>query len=100
MAIYFLDTSAVIKRYVLEIGTGWVQALTLPTAPHSHFVAHIAWVETISAVTRRVRGGTLSPADAATALVDFRLDFNHQYIPVEISAGLIPKSGDSECTVG
>jgi len=41
VAIYFLDTSAVIKRYVKEIGTAWVQALTLPTAPHSHFLARI-----------------------------------------------------------
>jgi len=62
VAIYFLDTSAVIKRYVQEVGTAWVQALTLPTAPHSHFLARITWVETISAVTRRERNGPPLPA--------------------------------------
>jgi predicted nucleic acid-binding protein len=93
VAIYFLDTSAVIKRYVQETGTGWVQALTLPTAPHSHFVARITWVETISAVTRRERGGNLSPPDAATALTDFQQDFGRQYMPVEISAALIAQAG-------
>jgi predicted nucleic acid-binding protein len=93
VAIYFLDTSAVIKRYVLETGTGWVQALTLPTASHSHFLARIAWVETISAMTRRVRGGFLTPANATTALADFRQDFSQQYIPVEISAALIAHAG-------
>ena len=29
VAVYFLDTSAVVKRYVLETGTAWVQALPL-----------------------------------------------------------------------
>lgn len=93
MAIYFLDTSAVIKRYVKEIGTAWVQALTLPTAPHSHFLARITWVETISAVTRRERSGHLSPPGAAGALSDFQQDFGRQYIPVEISAALIGHAG-------
>jgi uncharacterized protein len=93
VAIYFLDTSAVIKRYVQETGTAWVQALTLPTAPHSHFVARITWVETISAVTRRERGGDLSPPDAAVALTDFQQDFGRQYMPVEISAALIAHAG-------
>ena len=32
MSARFLDTSAVVKRYVLETGTAWVQALTFPTA--------------------------------------------------------------------
>ena len=65
---------AVIKRYVKEIGTAWVQPLTLPTAPHSHFLAQSTWVETISAVTRRERSGHLSPPGAAGALSDFQQD--------------------------
>jgi uncharacterized protein len=93
VAIYFLDTSAVIKRYVAETGTAWVQALTLPAGPHSHFLARVTWVEMISAVTRRERGGHLSLADAITALTDFQQDFGRQYIPVEISAGLIVHAG-------
>ena len=93
MAIYFLDSSAVIKRYAQEIGTAWVQALTLPTGPHSHFLARITWVEVISAVTRRERSGHLSPPGAAGALSDFQQDFGRQYIPVEISAALIGHAG-------
>jgi predicted nucleic acid-binding protein len=94
VAIYFLDTSAVIKRYVQEVGTAWVQALTQPSAPHSHFLSRITWVETMSAVTRRERGGHLSPPDATNAIADFQQDFAGQYLPVEISAGLIMHAGD------
>ena len=32
MAVYLLDTRAVVKRYVLETGTAWVQAITAPAA--------------------------------------------------------------------
>ena len=76
MAIYFLDTSAVIKRYVQEAGTAWVQALTQPGTPNSHFVARITWVETLSAVTRRENDGNISPPDAAIAIRDFQQDFD------------------------
>lgn len=89
MAIYFLDTSAVVKRYVQEIGTAWVQSLTEPQASHSLFVARITLVETVAAVTRRSRGGGLSTHDAAMVLLDFRHDFTHQYRAVETSAGLV-----------
>lgn len=89
MALFFLDTSAVVKRYVQETGTAWVQTLTLPNASHSLVVVRITLPEMISAVTRRERGGSLSPADAATALADFQYDFARQYLVVEVSAGLV-----------
>ena len=50
MAVYFLDTSAVVKRYVLETGTAWVQALTAPAAGHVLCVARITRPETVAAV--------------------------------------------------
>ena len=45
MAAYFLDTSTVVKRYVRETGTRWVQALTDPAAGHFLFVARIMELE-------------------------------------------------------
>lgn len=30
MPVYYLDTSALVKRYFAEIGTGWVQSITDP----------------------------------------------------------------------
>jgi hypothetical protein len=87
--LYFLDTSALVKRYVQETGTGWLQALTDPAAGHAHFIARITQAETVAAITRRERGGHIAPADAATALGDFQYDLVRQYLVVEISAGLM-----------
>ncbi len=89
MPLYFLDTSALVKRYVQETGTAWLQALTHPAAGHAHFIARITQAETVAAVTRRERGGHIAPADAATALADFQYDFVRQYLIVEISGGLV-----------
>jgi uncharacterized protein len=89
VAVYFLDTSAVVKRYVRETGTAWVQALTTPTAGHSLFLVRLTLAEMVAAVTRRQRGGQISAQDAATALADFHYDFARQYVVVEVSAPLV-----------
>ena len=92
MAAYFLDTSTVLKRYVQETGTAWVQALAAPSAGHSLFVVRITLAETVAAITRRERGGSITPQDAATAVADFQLDFARQYLVVEVSAGLVAQA--------
>lgn len=89
MPHYFLDTSALVKRYVQEPGTSWPQSLTHPGVGHAHFIARIAQAETVAAVTRRERGGHIAPPDAAIALADFQYDLVRQYLIVEISAGLV-----------
>ena len=92
MAAYFLDTSTVVKRYVQESGTAWVQALAAPMVRHSLFVVRITLAETVAAITRRERGGSITPQDAATAVADFQLDFALQYRVVEVSAGLVAQA--------
>ena len=92
MAAFFLDTGTVLKRYVQETGTAWVQALAAPTVRHSLFVVRIMLAETVAAITRRERGGSLAPQDAATAVADFQLDFARQYRVVEVSAGLVTQA--------
>ena len=94
MALFFLDTSAVVKRHVLETGTRSVQTLTAPTAGNTHFLARITLPETVAAITRRERGGHIAPAHAATVLTDFQHDFDRQYRVVDISARLIGHAAD------
>jgi predicted nucleic acid-binding protein len=45
MTTYYLDTSALSKRYVQEVGTAWVRALVVPTAGHTLLTARITMVE-------------------------------------------------------
>ena len=89
MAIYFFDTSALVKRYVNETGTGWVTAIVDPAAGNELWLARVTGVEVVSAIARRQRGGSIAAADAITALADFRHDLANQYLAVEITSALI-----------
>ena len=89
MAAYFLDTSTIVKRYAQEIGTAWVQALTVPAAGHLLAVVRVAQAETVAAVTRKERGQHITPQAAAAALADFAVDFASQYAIVEVAPGLV-----------
>ena len=59
MPVYFFDSSAMVKRYINEVGTGWVTSLTDRTAGNRIQVARITAVEVVSAITRRAREGYL-----------------------------------------
>lgn len=89
MAAYFLDTSAVVKRYAQEMGTAWVQSIADPTVGHLLAVVRITLAETVAALTRKERGGLVTPHAAVTALSDFDVDFANQYVIVEVSPGLV-----------
>ncbi|MFB2970764.1 type II toxin-antitoxin system VapC family toxin [Aerosakkonema sp. BLCC-F183] len=64
MAIYFIDSSALVKRYISEIGSAWVLGLFDPTLNNEVFIAAITGVEIIAAITRRSRSGSISITDA------------------------------------
>jgi predicted nucleic acid-binding protein len=92
MAVYFIDSSALAKRYVSETGTTWVQALTDAASGNSLYVARITLVELVSAISRRRKNGDLTPAAAAAALSDLRADFASDYRVIEVTAALVAQA--------
>ena len=72
MALYFFDSSAIVKRYVQETGTGWVNAIVDPATGSELWLARLTGAEVVSAIARRERGGGISAAAAARALTEFR----------------------------
>lgn len=89
MAVYFLDSSALVKRYVQEVGTIWVRSLTHRAAGHRIFLAHITAVEVTAAVARRRRGRTLSSRQASSILSRFRKHLAGRYTILEMTPGLL-----------
>jgi predicted nucleic acid-binding protein len=89
VAAYFLDSSALVKRYVTETGTAWVTGLLDPAARHRLYVARITGVEVVAALTRKERGRHLSPTDATAAVSSFQHDYANRLRPVEVTADLI-----------
>ncbi len=74
---YFLDTSALVKYYVAEMGSNWIRSL-VKTKPVALIVSHLITVEIFSAFTRRLREGSLSSKDYAQLKAAFRYLVLHQ----------------------
>lgn len=89
MAAYFLDSSALVKRYARETGTAWVISLFRPAAANFIYAARITFVEVVAALTRRTRGGRLAPAATAKSLLRFRRSFAGKFVVVDVTASLV-----------
>jgi predicted nucleic acid-binding protein len=89
MAVYFLDSSALVKRYINETGSAWVLGLFDPTLDNEFFVAAITGVEIVAAITRRARNGSIVIADATLVCNQLRSDLQTDYQVIEITEGII-----------
>jgi predicted nucleic acid-binding protein len=92
LADYFLDTSAVVKRYVQETGTAWIRTLAASATGHFIYLARITEVEVTSALARRRGQPGLSVAQARTALGLFHQDFAQDYRIAEITVPLLQRA--------
>lgn len=71
MSHYYLNASAMVKRYSPETGTTWVRALTDPTARHTILLGEITLAEVTAAIAakhRAPRGITVEERDNAVTL--------------------------------
>ena len=82
---YYLDTSALVKRYAQETGTAWVIDLTDPANGHDIYLVRIAGPEMIAALFRKVRTQEITQVDAVRAAANFKTDFRTQYQIAEVT---------------
>jgi uncharacterized protein len=90
---YFLDSSALVKRYVPETGSAWIQTIADAATGNLLIIARITWVEVLSALARRQRDGSLSAPDVDLIIQRFRFDLNNQYQVVELDRTLAESAG-------
>jgi uncharacterized protein len=86
---YAVDSSALVKRYVLETGTAWVRGITRHNPSTVIYIAHITAVEVTCAVARRRKGKTLTPPRASSILRRFRQHLAARYTIIEVTPDLI-----------
>jgi predicted nucleic acid-binding protein len=89
VAAYFLDSSALVKRYARETGTAWMLSLFRHGASHALYAARITRVETTAALVRKRLGSHLTPDAAAKALQRLRRDFRRRFYVVEVTPALL-----------
>ncbi|HMT07489.1 MAG TPA: type II toxin-antitoxin system VapC family toxin [Pyrinomonadaceae bacterium] len=94
MADFFLDSSALVKRYIKETGTVFVAGLVEVSNGNTIFIAQITKVEVSSAFARRNKGKTLSDIDAAASLASFNIDLTDIYYAVDMTADHVASAAD------
>ncbi len=84
MPAYYLDSSALVKRYVTETGSAWVCNLC-DDASNAVFVSELALVEVGSAFARRFHRGEITDEDRQNYLDLFVHDCvtNYHLVPAE-----------------
>jgi predicted nucleic acid-binding protein len=74
MATLFLDSSALVKRYVAETGSRWVADLVTPPAGNVVHISIVSGAEVVAALVRRQRAGSLAEEQASRAIAEFADD--------------------------
>ena len=46
--VFFLDTSALVKKYMTETGSTWIETLTDAESDNKIILARVTWVETFT----------------------------------------------------
>jgi hypothetical protein len=89
---YFVDTSVLTKRYLIEAGTTWIRSITAPSSGNAILIAQITQVELVSAAARRARSGAFPPrtAHAIRLLVDRHVE--REYISIGLNTDIIQRA--------
>lgn len=75
MALYFLDSSAVVKRYHFELGTVWVRAACRRRMqPNGIFTSQLAEIEVVAALRQIARARNAHPSAVEALIAEFRRD--------------------------
>ena len=91
--LYFFDSSALVKRYVNEVGSRWVHAMTATTTSNIILVSRITRVEVLSALARLHREGNIAPSNITRTLQLFQYDWMPQYQIVELDQSITEHAG-------
>jgi uncharacterized protein len=93
MSVFYLDTSAIVKRYVPETGMAWVRALADSAAGNNLRLCEVILAETAAAVAAKHRvpsGITLTERDGI--LRRFLQHCNDEYILVPLNRAVIDRA--------
>lgn len=98
MAAYFLDTSALVKRHVVEPGYSWVRALCALRKENDDVVAEIALVEVAAAFSRMARASIprLTVARRNRVISDFERCFLRQYTVIQVDRAIFTRAAAAE----
>lgn len=92
MGYFFLDTSALAKRYVDELGSDMVSGLLSADPPNICYLADAASPEMIAELARRASGPLDADESLAQVASSFRRHWQEQYRRIELEPRVIERA--------
>jgi hypothetical protein len=89
---HYLDSSAVVKVYLDEVGSDWVETICLQNSEGEIGISQIAGAEVVAAINRRHRTGDIDTTTLETALDAFESDFSHFFVRIPVSLAIIQRA--------
>lgn len=94
----FLDTSAIVKRYVTETGSEWVAVQCKQATDNNIILSYATLAEAVTAFCRKARQQDLnqqiSESDRDHHIKIFRQDVEQQYSLVDVTKAIYVHAGD------
>lgn len=94
MALYFLDSSAIVKRYFQEPGHEWIERLHDPDQGHGLYIAQAALVEVVASICHKAREQRMPLEERDSTIDDFRRDVKNTYSVWVVDTMLYTAAGD------
>jgi uncharacterized protein len=89
LKLFFVDTSALVKRHIIEQGSLWVRTWILPRYQHEIYISRLTTVEIVSVLMRRQRENTLRAAEVHQIRKNFGEHVRRQYRIVEMNREIL-----------
>lgn len=94
MTAYFLDTSAIVKRFATEVGHQWIVDLHNPAQQADLFISQAALVEVVSALCQKERLGSIARDERDALITLFRTTRQKTYNMIRVTNTTYQAAGD------
>lgn len=92
--VFYLDSSALVKRYLIEPGSSWIVALCRPSTGNTIATGQITKAEVAATFARKHRNDNLSQSNYAIALQDLTHHFVYQYLILDTNQAIVDLAVD------
>ena len=90
--IYYADSSALLKRHVIEIGSNWIKTEFATAGKNTIYTSKLSVAEVLSALNRRSRESSISSAEYMKFSKDFLAVSKFQYEMIDLSDAVLLES--------
>ena len=89
MTMYYVDTSALGRRYLLEVGAAWVRTWIIPSTSNIIVISELTTIEMMATFARLQRQGAVAAVDAPILYNNFLRHVENEYLTVLLERSII-----------